>query len=205
MRKLILLCASLCSIVLLFSASPARAQSVLWVAANGGDGNVCSQTSPCLTFQGAFNKGGVSQINCLTSGNYGAVTITASLTIDCGTGNIGTVSITGSSNSAITINTASAATIVLRHLSLNGNTSAAFGIRTTSFPSGTLIVEDCTIQGFANGAGIFFEPTAGRGSLQVSDSRIFSDDFGIDVFTINNQIATVTLNRKCPNKWPRSK
>jgi hypothetical protein len=190
--------------VLLFSASPASAQSVLWVAATGNDANVCSQVSPCGTFQAALNKGGVSQINCLTSGNYGAVTITASLTIDCGTGNIGTVSITGSSNSAITINPASAATIVLRHLSLNGNTSAAFGIRTTSFASGTLIVEDCTIQGF-NNAGILFEPAGGRGLLQVSDSRIFSDDFGIDVFTINNQIATVTLNRKCPNKWPRSK
>jgi hypothetical protein len=194
MRKLILLCASLCSMVLLFSASPVRAQSVLWVAASGNDGNACGQTTPCATFQGAINKGSVSQINCLTSGNYGAATITASLTIDCGTGNIGTVSITGLGNTAIGISTSSAATIVLRHLSLNGNNSATFGIDANPFASGTLVVEDCTIQGFTTN-GIHFEPTNGRGLLQVSDSRIFNNGNGILVQPTNNQIASVTLNR----------
>jgi hypothetical protein len=194
MRKLILLCASLCSMVLLFSASPVRAQSVLWVASNGSDANACSQTSPCATFQGAINKGGVAQVRCLTSGSYGPITITASLTIDCGTGNIGTVSVTGSSNSAITISTPSAATIVLRHLSLNGNNSASIGIRATSFASGTLVIEDCTIQAFIDD-GILFEPSAGRGLLQVSDSRISNNDFGVAVVPASNQIASVTLNR----------
>src|SRR6185437_8530338 len=106
----------LCSMALLFAASPVRAQSVLWVASNGSDGsdaNACSQISPCATFQGAINKGGVAQVRCLTSGNYGAFTITASITIDCGTGNVGTVSVTGSGTIAITISTSSAATIVL--------------------------------------------------------------------------------------------
>ena len=86
MRKLILLCTSLCAMVLLISASPVRAQNVLWVSTSGSDANVCSQTSPCATFQGAINKGSVAQINCLSSGNYGAFTVTASITIDCGTG-----------------------------------------------------------------------------------------------------------------------
>jgi hypothetical protein len=199
MRKLILLYASLCSMVLLFAASPVRAQSVLWVAATGSDANVCSQVSPCGTFQGAINKGSVSQINCLTSGNYGAVTITASIVIDCGTGNVGTVSVTGTGTLAISINASSAVTIVLRHLSLNGNNSALAGIGTLAFASGTLVVEDCTIQGFANGgtsgSGIFFQPTAGRGLLQVSDSRVFNNFDGIQVQPTNNQIASVTLNR----------
>jgi hypothetical protein len=188
-----LLCASLCSMVLLFAASPVRAQSVLWVAATGNDGNACGQSTPCATFQGAINKGSVSQINCLTSGNYGAITILTSLTIDCGTGNIGSVSVTGSSN-AITIHTLSAATIVLRHLSLNGDNSATVGIFTTPFASGTLVVEDCTIQGFTS-AGIDFGPGAGRGLLQVSDSRFFNNGRGILVNPVNNQIASVTLNR----------
>jgi hypothetical protein len=185
--------------VLLFSAGPVRAQSVLWVASNGNDAIDCSQVSHCATFQGTFNKGGVGQIRCLTSGNYGPVTITATLIIDCGAGNIGTVSITISVNDAITINTASAATIVLRHLSLNGNNSARFGIVaetfTGGFASGTLVVEDCTIQGFTGGTGIVFQPSAGRGLLQVSDSRIFNNFFGISVNPDNNQIASVTLNR----------
>jgi hypothetical protein len=194
MRKLILLCASLCSMVLLFSVSPVRAQSVLWVAASGNDGNACGQTTPCATFQGAINKGTVSQINCLSSGSYGFITIQTSLTIDCGTGNIGTMSVGVSGASAITINTSSAATIVLRHLSLNGNNLAAQGINATAFAGGTLVVEDCTIQGFA-ADGIFIEPSAGRGLLQVSDSRVFNNGFGIVVFPDNNQIASVTLNR----------
>ena len=192
MKTLVLLCASLCSMVLLFAASPVWAQSVLWVASNGSDANACSQTSPCLTFQGAINKGGVAQVRCLTSGNYGAVTLTGSITIDCGTGNVGTVSITGSGNGAITTNITSAATIVLRHLSLNGNNSASFGI--ASFTSGTLVIEDCTIQQFVND-GIFFAPSAGRGLLQVSDSRIFNNGNGIVVDPASGQIASVALNR----------
>jgi hypothetical protein len=48
------------------------------------------------------------------------------------------------------VNAASAATIVLRHLSLDGNRSAATGFFTNAFASGTLVVEDCTIQGFTN-------------------------------------------------------
>jgi hypothetical protein len=66
------------------------------------------------------------------------------------TGNIGIVSVTGSGAVAVTVHAASAATIVLRHLSLNGNRSAATGFFTNAFASGTLVVEDCTIQGFTN-------------------------------------------------------
>src|SRR3979411_1550298 len=103
MRKFILLYVSLCTIVLAISASPVRAQSVLWVSATGSDAAVCSQAAPCLTFQGAINKGSGAQINCLTSGSYGQFTVTASITIDCGTGNIGTIFTTA--GNGITFNT----------------------------------------------------------------------------------------------------
>jgi hypothetical protein len=192
MRKMILLCASLCSIVLLFSAGQAQAVQVLWVGPNGNDANSCFVTSPCATFQGAINKGSVVKINCVASGDYGKFIITASITIDCGAGNVGNVNVI--SGNAITIITSSAATIVLRHLAVDGLGTAVSGISTQAFPSGTLVVEDCTIQGFAN-AGIFFAPSAGRGSLQVSDSRILNNDFGIGVEPSSGQIATATLNR----------
>jgi hypothetical protein len=198
MRKLIVLCTSLCAMVLLISASPAGAQSRLWVSANGLDANSCSQQSPCATFQGAINKGSVSQVNCLTSGSYGPFTITASITIDCGAGNIGNVVV--SLGNAITINTASAATIVLRHLSLSGPVTATSGINTQQFASGTLIVEDCMIHGFrnngtGNGTGISFGPTGGRGLLQVSNSLMFDNDVGILVSPASGQVASVTLDR----------
>jgi Right handed beta helix region len=196
MRKIILLCASLFAMVLSISASPVMAQNVLWVSNTGNDSNTCGATAPCATFQGAINKGNVVQINCLTSGTYGAVTITASLTIDCGTGNIGDVNVfTGN---AITINASSVATIILRHLNLNGlGTSLGEGITTSSFPGGSLIVEDCMIHGFhdQNGGAMFFAPTGGRGLLQVSNSQFFDSSSGIVVAPASGQIASVTFNR----------
>jgi hypothetical protein len=176
-------------------ANPARAQSVLWVASNGSDANPCNQTAPCASFQGAINKGSVTQINCLTSGNYGTVTITASITIDCGTGNIGNVVV--NTGNAITINVATAATVVLRHLSLSGlgTLNSIYGINTLGFPSGTLTVEDCMIHGFRSGSGIRFAPSGGRGLLQVSNSDLFDNSEGITVTPASGQIASVTLNR----------
>lgn len=127
MRKLVLLCASLFMTVLSMSASPVMAQNVLWVGPNGSDSNACSPISPCGTFQGAINKGSVSQINCLGSGFYGTVTITASIAVDCGTGNVG--NIVSSSASGITINAGSAVAITLRHLALNGLGGNGTGIK----------------------------------------------------------------------------
>jgi hypothetical protein len=191
MRKFILLCVF--TMALSISATPVLAQSVLWVGPNGSDANACSQTSPCATFQGAINKGNVAQINCISSGNYGAFTITASITIDCGTGNVGNV-VAAPNGNGITFNTSSAATIVFRHLSLNGFGAAQNGIDAEAFPSGTLIVEDCMIHGFQN-FGIVFTPTAGRGLLQVSSSQIFNNGVGIAVIPPVGQIASVTLNK----------
>ncbi len=193
MRKIILLCASLFTMVLLISASPARAQNVAWVSANGS-GTTCSETSPCATFATAIATG-AAQINCLSSGSYGAVTITGSITIDCGTGNVG--NIVSSSTAGITINTTAAATIILRHLAMNGLASNNFinGISALSFFSGTLIVEDCMIQGYQNGNGISFQPQSGRGLLEVSNSQIFDTVDGISVAPASGQIASVTLNK----------
>jgi hypothetical protein len=67
------------------------------------------------------------------------------------------------------------------------------GINGNAFAGGALVVEDCTIQGFT-ASGVFFAPSAGRGLLQVSDSRISGNAFGIAISPVN-QIASVTLNR----------
>jgi hypothetical protein len=166
----------------------------LWVSPTGNDSATCFENAPCLTFQGAINKGNVAVINCIGSGYYLPFTITASITIDCGAGNVGTVVAGGSGNNAITINTSSTATIVLRHLALNGLGTAGIGIATSGFPSGSLVVEDCAIQGFT-GEGIVFTPTAGRGLLHVTNSQIFSNLHGIRVSPASGQIASVTLNR----------
>jgi hypothetical protein len=164
---------------------------------------------PCATFAGAIMKGGAAQINCIDSGNYGAlnsttVSIVAGLVIDCGAGNIGEMTTNGG-NAAININASSAATIILRHLSLNGgDNTGTFGINTQSFPGGTLIVEDCMIHGFhfsgsgfsaTGGYGINFTPSSGRGTLQVSNSLFYdNNEAGINVVPASGQVASVTVN-----------
>jgi hypothetical protein len=177
--------------MVLISASPVRAQNVLWVSPNGNDANVCSQTAPCLTFQGAINKGNVAEINCLAAGSYGVISIASTITIDCGSGNVGNLV---SSSSAITINAASAVTVVLRHLSFNGLDTAANGVITQGSFSGSLTIEDCTFQRYA-GAAIGFLPSSGRGLLQVSDTEVINNGVGITVEPSNNQIASMILNR----------
>jgi hypothetical protein len=189
MRK-IKLCASLFAMVLLFSASPVMAQQ--WVGPNGNDANACSQAAPCATFQRAINVG-ASIINCLGSGNYGAVTIQTSLTIDCGAGNVG--NIVNSIGSGITINTTAPATIILRHLVLTSTSANTLdGISASSFFSGTLIIDDCVIGGYGS-TGIIFQPQSGRGLLQISNSQILNNNFGVTVAPHMDQIGSATLNR----------
>src|SRR5947209_19518009 len=114
MKKLILLCSSLCTLVLLISASPVRAQA--FVAAGGSDANDCLRNTPCSSFQGVLNKYPQAPvIICLNSGEYGAFTVTASILIDCGAGNVGHVEAVNAT--AITIHTPASATVVLRGLS----------------------------------------------------------------------------------------
>ena len=195
MRKIILLCATFFTTALSMSASPVQAQNVLWVGPNGSDGNACSQTSPCATFQGAINKGSVAEINCLGSGNYGQFTVTASITVDCGAGNVGNVAFT-SGNAAITVN-ASSANVILRHLSVNGEpmgNAVSNGINASGLASGTLIVENCMVQGITIGVAIVVAPNSGRVLLQVSNSQMFNNLTGISVQPSSGQIASVTLN-----------
>jgi hypothetical protein len=190
MRKLFCLCISLCAVMLTF-AGPVKAQNALWVSPTGNDAAICSEATPCATFQGAVNKGSVSQINCLLSGSYGPVTITASITIDCGSGNVGNII---SSTPAIQINATSPIKVVLRHLSLNGLGVANAGIITTGFASGSVTVEDCTLQQYTAFA-ISFITSSGRGLLQVSDSKVIDSGGGIEAAPSSGQVASVTLNR----------
>jgi hypothetical protein len=73
---------------------------------------ITAPTAPCAAFARAIQQTGASEIDCLSSGFYGAlnsstVPITGSITIDCGEGNVGRVAANGGSLAAITINTSS--------------------------------------------------------------------------------------------------
>src|SRR5690349_21903033 len=83
MKKAVLSFAVLAAVL---AAAPAHAQATrTWVSGVGDDVNPCSRTAPCKTFAGAISKTAPNgEIDCVDPGGFGAVTITKSITIDCG-------------------------------------------------------------------------------------------------------------------------
>jgi hypothetical protein len=125
-----------------------------WVAFSGSDANPCTVVAPCKSFAGAISKtANAGEINCLTPGGYGAVTVNKSVTIDC-TGTLGGIQVT--SGNAITINPIAAVIVRIRGLSINGLSAGTNGIVMSS--PGKLTVEDTVIDGFT-GNGIFMQNT----------------------------------------------
>jgi hypothetical protein len=91
-----------------------------WVSAsNGLDGNPCTRTSPCRTFQHAHDvTASFGQVNVLDPGDYGTLSITKAITIDGG--GLASNLITGGSTGIIV--QANAGDVVqLKNLSLHGN------------------------------------------------------------------------------------
>jgi hypothetical protein len=177
---------------LALAAAPAQAQAVrTWVSGVGDDVNPCSRTAPCKTFAGAMSKTqGGGEINCLDPAGYGAVTITKSITIDCGETH---GSVLASSTNGISINDSLSGNpntirVVLRGLSINGagtGSSAALGnpgtgLTGVNFTSGaSLYMEDVYIQNFNSGTavGVRFAP-AGAARLQMDNVTVANSGTG---------------------------
>jgi hypothetical protein len=213
-----LLCAWLCAMALVVAAKPVQAQtqtqSRTWVSSAGADSGSCPQTSPCATFAYAIQQttsGG--EIDCLSGGDFGAVIITQSITIDCGGGQVGSIGVSGyaelpaigfqePTRYAINLNLSTSGLVVLRNLSIRD-----FGgvlvvpILTTSFPASTLIIEHCKISNFTDGSGMLFEPSSSPSQLFVSDTIIDNNGesglvaAGIYIKPASGVTATVSINR----------
>src|ERR1700723_4431285 len=72
---------------------PAHAQATrTWISGVGDDVNPCSRTAPCKTWAGAISKTSTGgEIDALDPGGFGAVTITKSITLDGGFGQVASV------------------------------------------------------------------------------------------------------------------
>jgi hypothetical protein len=184
MRKLVLLCASLCAMAFVVPTVPALAQLRVWVnnpaGVPAGNDSTCvpNVTTPCATFAKAITLAGFGgEINCLSDGDYGPVTISASIIIDCGS-NVGTIEQQSNNFAAIEIS-GSGINVTLRHLYLEGFGTGQAGIFATA-TNINLVVENCIIDGFNNtggartfyGMGIFFGPLGTRSSMTVSNTAI---------------------------------
>src|SRR5437660_9092828 len=90
-----------------------------WVSGVGDDANPCSRTAPCKTFAGAISKTAAGgEIDALDPAGFGAVTITKSITLDGGGGQVASLLV--SAQNAIVVNAGVNDQVVVRNLSLNG-------------------------------------------------------------------------------------
>jgi hypothetical protein len=185
------------------NTEPARAQAPrTWVSGVGDDVNPCSRVAPCKTFAGAISKTATfGEINCLDSGGFGAVTITKSISIDCGEAH-GSI-LAGGAN-GINVNGADVL-VSIRNLAINGAGGGRSGI---SFTNGrSLEVHNVKIFGFVAGEaqGIRFTPQSGTSLLLVSNSTITingiapSTGGGIGVQTAGGTAEVVIQNTRIEN------
>jgi len=223
MKKAVRLLTMLGAIVVLASsqAPSAFAQATgTWVSGVGDDVNPCSRTAPCKTFAGAISKTAAGgEIRALDPGGFGAVTITKSMTIDGGGGQV--ASILDAGTNGVNINGAGA-DVILRHIRINGsNAGVNSGINGINYIQGaSLTVEDCVIQNHTtNGiniapsantnrifitntmvtnntqGGIQIAPSGGATSVLVSNSQAIKNGFGIGVGPTSGAAATLTVDR----------
>jgi hypothetical protein len=168
-----------------------------WVSGVGDDVNPCSRTAPCKTFAGAISKtAGGGEIDCLDPGGFGAVTITKSMTIDCGSFTGGVLASGGTTG--VIVNAATTDKVVLRNLviqGLNTATPAANGIR---FIGGReLELDRVVVQGFTT-VGVDVNKTA-QGILSVRDSYFAEGPIGIKLATTAVNITASISNTSFNN------
>jgi hypothetical protein len=182
----------------LAATSVAHAQATrTWVSGVGDDANPCSRTAPCKTFAGAISKtldGG--EINCLDPGGFGAVTITKSIKIDCGT-MPGGVLVSGTSG--IIINATTNSTVILRGLEIfgvlpNNAGAASQGINGIRYLAAKAVhLENVHIAGFTTNC-IDMETGTTAGQLTIANSALSEcGTNGIRVLTTNTSTAVVDI------------
>jgi hypothetical protein len=188
MRKLV----SLLAFVVLSAAMMYGQATRTWVSGVGDDANPCSRTAPCKTFAGAISKtapGG--EIDALDPGGFGALTITKSITLDGGGGQVASVLVAGTNG--IVVAAQAADVVIIRNMRLDGllgggNGNAGLnGIRWISGKA--LHIENCTIFGFSQN-GIDIEKADG-GRAFISGSVLANN--GVAGILSKNTTATVTV------------
>jgi hypothetical protein len=157
MKSSALLLSLVSAICLALLSIPANAVTTTtmrtWVSGVGDDGNVaslCSRTMPCKTFAGAIgvtSAGG--EINCLDPGGFGAVTISQSISIICGTAGEAGVLVSGTGANGITISAGSTGVVYLSGLDFEGLNTSSVGVQINS--AHRVTIQNCVIQGFISG------------------------------------------------------
>ena len=180
--------------LVLFGTTFASGQATrTWVSGVGDDANPCSRTSPCKTFAGAISKTAAGgEIDVLDPGNFGFLTITKSLTIDGGGGQVASVLVAGTNG--IVIQAGANDVVHLLNLRIQGiRSSGNGGLNGIRFISGAeLTVDSVKIYGFnQNGIDIAL---SNPGTVTVSDTTV-QDVGGVGIRATSTHFVAVTVDR----------
>ena len=170
---------ALTAFVLATAISGQAQASRTWISGVGDDANPCSRTAPCKTFAGAISKTAAGgEIDALDPGGFGGLTITKSITIDGGLGQVASVLVSGTNG--FTIAAASNDVVTIRNIRFqgllgNGGTPASAGLNGISVQSARQVhIEHCEIDGFASN-GIQIAPngsSAPNVQVTIDDTRV---------------------------------
>jgi len=158
----------------LIAAGEAFAAQRTFVSTTGSDSNTasnCSNTAPCRGFAAALtvtDSGG--EIIVLNSGGYGSVTIGQSVSINAPDGVYAGISV--SSGNGITVATAGVQ-VSLRGLTINRLAGSGHGISMTA--GNSLVIDNCTVKGFAGGNGVY---VAGVPRVKILDTLAANNSYG---------------------------
>ena len=182
MTSIKLACRALVAALLVVVSAPqVQAQNTFsFVSSTGSDGNPCTAASPCATLSQALSttiSGG--QISCLdataiTEFNF-QPTPNSSFTIDC-TGVVATSTV-GTTGAMLQLAN-SGQVVKIRNLTFNGQTSGGGGAIEVR-GSGTLIIENCVFENFANWAALSVDQSNGPVNLVIINSRISNNAAGV--------------------------
>jgi hypothetical protein len=136
--------------LMVLAPQAAHAQATrTWVSGVGDDVNPCSRTAPCKTFAGAIAKTAAGgEVDVLDPGGFGTLTITKSITIDGGAGQVS--NILASATNGINVNAGTSDIVILRNLTING-AGTTLGITGINFLAGkSLHVQNVKIERFSS-------------------------------------------------------
>jgi hypothetical protein len=171
-RGLRLIPAAVTAIALLLPAAALAQATRTWISGVGDDVNPCSRTAPCKTWAGAISKTAAGgEIDALDPGGFGTLTITKSLTLDGGGGQV--ASVLASGTPGITVNAGATGRVTIRNLAINGinGTIAGGTIGVNVVQAATVHLENDHIFGFT-GNGVTFNSTSVNARMTVDNSTI---------------------------------
>jgi hypothetical protein len=178
--------------------APAHAQATrTWISGVGDDVNPCSRTAPCKTWAGAISKTATGgEIDALDPGGFGGVTITKPITLDGGGGQVASVLVSGTPG--ITINVATAGSVILRNLRFNGllnsGSAGTTGVNILGTLATSVVIEKCDIFGFGTLA-VSAAPSGATLALKVQETTINNNAGGILIKPTGGAVVNASIER----------